>query len=346
MMILKRMRLALLLWAVVLCFTEAAAQKRDSLSSFRASAERLHERVDSALTVRYYKSPFDSDYVIRPEGRLTVKLRANQSGNSFHVKGTVNDIHSKADLKTSNKTTFAVVGIYRGLGLGVAINPAKWKGLYKDYELNFNYYSSWLSIDGSYARSSTLAGDIHRGDDLERLESDNVSLKIVNIAAYYIFNHRKFSYSAAFTQSYIQRCSAGSWLAGISYQGGCIKTSDELKAKNDNAPDIHVDIGHIGIGGGYGYNWVLGKKWLLHFSMVPTFVVYNRNKFTLNDELKRAHHMRFNMIFNERAAIVRNFSPRYFAGITLAMNNSIFDDNVVVVNQNKWRLRGFFGFRL
>ena len=52
------------------------------------------------------------------------------------------------------------------------------------------------------------------------------------------------------------------------------------------------------------------------------------------------------MIFNERAAIVHYFSPRYFAGITLAMNNSIFDDDIVVVNQNKWRARAFFGLRL
>jgi hypothetical protein len=80
--------------------------------------------------------------------------------------------------------------------------------------------------------------------------------------------------------------------------------------------------------------------------MLPTFVVYSRNKFTVNGERKQAKHMRFNMIFNERVAIVRNFSPRYFAGATLVMNNSIFDDEAVVVNQNKWRARAFFGMRL
>ena len=80
--------------------------------------------------------------------------------------------------------------------------------------------------------------------------------------------------------------------------------------------------------------------------MLPTFVVYNRNNMTVNDERKKAHHMRFNMIFNERAAIVYNISPRYFAGITLVMNNSIFDDDAVVVNQNKWRARASFGVRL
>ena len=75
-------------------------------------------------------------------------------------------------------------------------------------------------------------------------------------------------------------------------------------------------------------------------------MVYNRNNFTVNGERKRAKHIRFNMIFNERLAIVRNFSPRYFAGATLVMNNSVFDDDVVVVNQNKWRARAFIGLRL
>jgi hypothetical protein len=36
---------------------------------------------------------------------------------------------------------------------------------------------------------------------------------------------------------------------------------------------------------------------------------------------------------------------RYFAGATLVMNNSVFDDKNVVVNQNKWRARAFIGVR-
>lgn len=67
---------------------------------------------------------------------------------------------------------------------------------------------------------------------------------------------------------------------------------------------------------------------------------------TVNGVDKKAQRMRFNMIFNERAAISYNFSPRYFSGATLVMNNSVFDDDVVIVNQNKWRARAFFGVRL
>ena len=327
----------LLLLAVISGYSEVEAQTRD---------QQLRERVDSVLTARYNRSPYDTNYVVRPEGRLTLKLRMNQTGNDFNARGTVNDIYSKADLSTSHKTTFAVVGIYRGIGIGVAVNPDKWSGVYKDYEFNLNYYSNRISLDFSYQRSETLTGDIERGGNNSRLEAGDVTLKVANLAGYYAFNHRRFSFPAAFTQSYIQRRSAGSWLAGLSYQGGTIETNDKLKTRNPNAPDVTIDVGHVGIGGGYGYNWVLGKKWLLHFSMLPTFVIYNRNKMTVNGERKEAQRMRFNMIFNERAAIVYNFSSRYFAGITLAMNNSVFDDDVVVVNQNKWRARAFFGLRL
>ena len=308
-------------------------------------AER-RARLDSVLTARYFRSPYDTDYVIRPEGKLTLKVRFNQTGNDFHAKGTVNDIYSKADLKTSHKTTMSIGASYRGISASVAVNPGKLKGIYKDYEFNLNYYSSRLSLDLSYQRSETLAGDITGDRGEQCLESGEATLKVLNIAGYYTFNHRRFSYPAAFTQSYIQRRSAGSWLAGISYQGGSIRTTDDLKLRSPEAPDVRVYIGHFGIGGGYGYNWVLGKKWLLHLSLLPTFVVYNRNNMTVNGERKEAQHMRFNMIFNERAAIVYNISPRYFLGTTAVVNNSLFKDDNVTVNQNKWRARAFFGMRL
>lgn len=334
--------------ASIVSIQDTAIKVQSGVISSKAhhlNQRQRRERMDSVLAARYYKIPYDTNYVVRPEGRLTLKVRMNQTGNTLHAKGTVNGIYSKADLSTSHKTTFSLAAIYRGLSVGVAINPAKWKGVYKDYEFNLNYYSSRISLDASYQRSTTMAGDVER-NGVQRLESGDLTMRVLNMAGFYTFNHRRFSFPAAFTQSFVQLRSAGSWLAGISYQGGSIKTSDELKERNPNAPDVRIDVGHIGIGGGYGYNLVLGKKWLLHFSALPTFVVYNRNKFTVNDELKEAQHMRFNMIFNERAAIVRNFSPRFFAGATLVMNNSVFDDDVVVVNQNKWYARAFLGVRL
>ena len=325
--------------------TDSVAQST-AVDSTALQKKSFLKRLEEKLTDRYYSSKYDSDYVMRPLGNLTLKVRMNQTGNTFHTKATVNGVHSKADLSTSHKTTFSLAANYRGLGVGIAINPAKWKGIYDDYEFNLNYYSRCLSLDLSYQRSESLAGDIHgdRGD--WSLESGDLTMKVLNLVGYYTFNNRRFSYPAAFTQSYIQRRSAGSWLAGISYQGGTIRTNDELKSHKSDAPDVKIQIHHLGIGGGYGYNWVPSKRWLLHLSFLPTFVIYKHNKVTINDEVQQSRHLNFNMIFNERAAVIYYFSPRYFAGATLVMNNSIFDNDKVTVNQNKWRARAFLGMRL
>lgn len=305
-------------------------------------------RADSVLAVRYFRTAYDTNYVVRPEGRLTLKLKVNQTGNTFHTKGTINGVYSKADLSTNHKTTISIGASYRGISASYSINPAKWSGFYKDYELNLNYFGSRLSFDACYQRSTSLSGDINQGGTLYRMESGDINMKLYTLTGYYVFNHRRFSFPAAFTQSYVQRRSAGSWLAGISYQGGSIKTTDELKARNAKAPEVNIRVGHLGIGGGYGYNLVLGKKkkWLFHLSMLPTFVIYNRNKLTINGESKSSNHIRFNMIFNERAAIVYNISPRYFVSANLVMSNSLFNNEAAVINENKWVARAFVGMRL
>ena len=42
-----------------------------------------------------------------------------------------------------------------------------------------------------------------------------LQVKTLNVNAFYVFNYRRFSYPAAFSQSYIQRRSAGSFLLAI-----------------------------------------------------------------------------------------------------------------------------------
>ncbi len=316
--------------------TEVAAQSR---------YQKKKVKLDSMLTARYYRIPYDTNYVIRPEGRLTLKVILNQTGNSFKAKGTINGSQTKAQLSTSHKSTLSVGASYRGISVSVALNPAKLYGVYKDYELNLNYFSNRISLDFSYQRSESLSGDIENSRGSVYMESGNISLKMVNLVGYYAFNHRRFSYPAAFTQSYIQRRSAGSWLAGLSYLGGSLKTNEEMKLTHPDALEETIHIGHLGIGGGYGYNLVLGKKLLLHLSFLPTFVVYNGDRIEIDGHERESQPVRMNMIFNERISILYNFSPRYFAGMMGMINHSVFDDASVTINQNKWRARMSFGMR-
>lgn len=310
--------------------------------------ESFKKRFLDQLKTLYFTSKHDSNYVVRPKSNkgLTLKLFMNETGYTFHAKGTVNNIYTKTDLSTNRKTTFSLAANFMGIGAAVAINPAQWSGAYKDYEFNLSYNGSRFSLDLSYQQSESLSGDVNSDIGGGHLEEGDATMKVLNLTGYYTFNHRRFSYPAAFSQSYIQRRSAGSWLVGISYQGGSIKTTEELERRLPEAEEIELHFGHLGIGGGYGYNWVPGRRWLLHLSILPTVVVFNRNRMVIDGEEKKAERMRINMIFNERLAVVYQFSHRFFAGATLVMNNSIFDDKSIVVNQNKWRARAFIGMRI
>ncbi len=330
-------RTVLCLLSVVCCLSEVHAESR---------LKRFWSKADSLLTTRYYRTSYDTNYVVRPEGKLTLKLKGNQTGNSLRARGIVDDVHFKSHLSTSHKSTISIAGTYRGLSAAYSINPAKLRGFYDDYELNFNFYASRFCIDASYQESSSLSGDMAFEDETLRMEQGEADMKVFNITGYYVFNHRRYSVSAAYNQSYIQRRSAGSWLAGLSYQGGSIKTSDKRKEQHPEDHDVRIYVGHVGIGGGYGYNLVLGRKWLLNLTFLPTFVVYNRNKLTINDESQHAGRMKFNMLFNERAAVVYNFSSRYFVGLTGVATNSLFVDDAVTVHQNKWVAHAFVGMRL
>ena len=307
----------------------------------------LGKRLVNKLSDKYYSTKYDTNYVARPKEKWLFRLLANQTGNYIHAKGTVNDFYSEYDLHTRTNFTVGLEVNYCDIAATISINPAKIGGDYNDYEFNFEYHGQKISFDISYLRATSLKGDI-KFRDVDHLDEEGLRMNVVNASAYYVFNNRKFSYPAALFQNYYQLRSAGSWLAGISVQSGSIKTTDELKARSPLAPDVHLTFANVSLGGGYGYNFVFGKRsqWLLHLSALPSFVVYKHNRLTVNGNEMKDHSLCFNMVFNERAAVVYHFSPRFNVGASLIMSNSIYNNDDIKINQNKWLARAFFGVRL
>ena len=91
-------------------------------------------------------------------------------------------------------------------------------------EIDLSFYSSKVGIDLYYRRtgSNYKIRDVNLGKvaldkPLEGKEFDGLSVGITGFNLYYIFNNKRFSYPAAFSQSSVQKISAGSWLAGIGY---------------------------------------------------------------------------------------------------------------------------------
>ena len=343
--------LLMILFSAVMSAANAQFVATDSMETEKPQTSEkkpgLGKRINNKLSKKYFTTKYDTNYVARPKEKWLLRLLGNQTGNYIHAKGTVHDVYSKYDLHTKTNYTMGLEVNYCDIAATFSINPAKIGGDYNDYEFNFEYHGQQISFDISYLRATSLKGDIQYRD-IDHLDEEGLRMNVVNASAYYVFNHRKFSYPAALYQNYYQLRSAGSWLAGLSVQAGSIKTTDELKERSPLAPDVHLKFANVALGGGYGYNFVFGKhsQWLLHLSVLPSFVVYRHNRLTVNGDEMKDHGMCFNMLFNERASVVYHFSPRYNVGASLIMSNSIYNNDDIKINQNKWLARAFFGMRL
>ena len=153
-------------------------------------------------------------------------------------------------------------------------------------EYDLSLYSSMLGIDIYYRRTGNdykirqlYLGEGVNTDPIRGTGYDGLTSSIRGFNLYYIFNHRRFSYPAAFSQSTIQRRSAGSPLLGIGY------TRHTLEANWKELADLvscrlgnHVKVDStlmfdkikytdVSISGGYAYNWVFAHNWLLASSL-------------------------------------------------------------------------------
>lgn len=322
----------LLIVALLALTSEATAQTL-------TQSER-RERMDSALTSRYNRNKgIDTAYILRPQTKWTVVGRINVSGAKIETEGIDNGMHFNSEMKADYKSTLSVAVSYLGLSLSASLNPAKLMGKYRDYELNFNSYGKRFGFDIIYQNAKNFTG-WHDHDGMERIElpADMLKVKTLNVNAFYVFNSSRFSYPAAFSQSYIQRRSAGSFLLAASGQG--------QHASLDWKQEMQLKVTNIGIGAGYGYNYVPRQGWLLHISALPTFIVYSKTSMTFGDNrIPLSYHFP-ECIITSRGSVVRQWSNK-FLGLSMVFNyTNIGNEDKLAVYNVKWRVRTFFGLRL
>ena len=106
-------------------------------------------------------------------------------------------------MRAERKATISVGVSYVGLSVSLSLNPAKLAGKYHDYEFNFRSYGKRFGFDFAYQDAKNFTG-WHEHEGMERIDlpEDVLSVKTLNMNAFYVFNHRRFSYPAAFSQSY------------------------------------------------------------------------------------------------------------------------------------------------
>ena len=304
-----------------------------------ATAQDILQRIDSLLSRRYYKGDLDTTYIVRPQTKWTVTARFNVSGAEIEAEGMDNGQHFKSEMEADRKATLSVGVSYLGFSLSAALNPAKLMGKYRDFELNFNSYGRRFGFDVIYQDAKNFTG-WHDHEGMERIELPDGMLKVrtLNVNAYYAFNSRRFSYPAAFSQSYIQRRSAGSFLLAASgmRQHATLDWDQEMQLKMTN----------IALGAGYGYNYVPSQGWLLHLSALPTFIIYSNTSMTFGDTRVPLHYHFPEVIITGRGAVVRHWGNK-FLGLSMVFNfTNIGHKENLTLHNTKWRIRTFFGIRL
>ena len=300
---------------------------------------RMLKHNDSIMSQRYRSGNIDTLFITRPSTRWTLTGRINVSGAKLKMEGKQMGIPFRSEMTADYKSTISLGVNYLGVTLSMALNPAKLLGKYKDFEINLNSYNNRWGFDFIYQDARNFKG-WHETEGQSRLElpPEVLTLKSLNVNAYYAFNHRRFSYPAAFTQSYIQRRSAGSFLLAVSGQGQRAKTKAQYESL--------LNVTNIGIGAGYGYNWVPSRHWLLHISSLPTFTVFSNTSLTVNDERIPLKYRFPEVIITARGAVIRQFG-NMFVGMTMVYNfTNIGDENELSIHNDKWRTRLLVGLRL
>ena len=304
--------------------------------------DRILHSGDSLLAQRYQRTNFDTAYIGRPQERWTIKLRGNLSGAKIRTDGRSGGEYFHSSVESEHRGTLSMAVSYRGIAAGIALNPMKLAGKNQDYELNLNSYSNKTGFDIVYLSSKTYHGTLLTNGMEIPVDKGMVRQKALNLNFYYAFNGKRFSFPAAFSQSYLQRRSAGSLMVGASFDGQLTKI-----AANETAHTQPFDLKmmELGIGVGYGYNLVAGKHWLFHLSLLPTFDIFIRSHVTENGERINMRYRFPSLITTERGAAVYSWRNQ-FVVLTMVYNHSVVGDkDRLRGRRDKWRLRLAYGFR-
>lgn len=303
----------------------------------------LWHRIDSLAARMYYNTHVDTNYVARPDCRWILELSANVSGAEIEARGIQDGIRYESELRSAEKETFSLSVAYRGFAVGVSLNPAHMHGRDNDFELNLSSYGNRIGGEIVYHSAKTFSGSVNT----ERLEgvvnSGLVDQTILSVNGYYVFNHRRFSYPAAFARSYLQLRSAGSWMLGLSFWKSSIEVGQSEALGNE---PHRMRLLQAGAGGGYGYNFVPHRRWLLHLSALSAFVVYGHNRIETDGESQKIGYRFPEVIITGRGAVVYRFA-NCFAGMSMVTGIlNMGDPDKAQFVDSKWQAHLFWGICL
>lgn len=286
-----------------------------------------------------YLDQKDSLYISPNIYKLT--LMAQYSNCYEYYRFSTENNNQKFTLSPDNSDK---LGIYVGwkwifLGWSFDINSNKAK-----VDLNFSFYTSKVGIDIFYRKRDKgfkikdLVGfKDNAGNEIRTYNGffDGISVKQKGVNVYYIFNNKKFSYPAAYSQTTNQRISCGSFILGLNYAEQSFHINTEKfddKIQESISSDFkfnEIKYKDYSINFGYSYNWVFARNCLANISLTPA-IGYKNTSFKFTDSRDFIKNINFDLI--TRIGVVYNNS-RYFIGLShISHTYSYRKTNISIVN--------------
>ena len=304
-------------------------------------------------------SRIDTNYIEPQHYNFTVML---QNTNTYEAYTIRNKNDQEVVLSPGATVRIGPYFGWRWLFLGYTFDVSHFFDGHHRQDWNLSFYSNQVGVDLFYRvtgddykiRVARLSDDIDI-PGLKDVSFGGFSASVKGFNLYYILNHKKFSYPAAFNQSTCQKISCGSPLIGIGYTKHTLKLDvdalDEAIEKywgpgaGEIFPDdaliaSEVHYTDISASGGYAYNWVFAKNWLAAASL-SLGVGYKK---TTGDTKKDGSQQRdfsfrnFNFDGVGRFGIVWN-NTRWYAGSSVILHTyryseSQFSSNTLFGNWN------------
>lgn len=296
-------------------------------------------------------SQSDTLYAVRNNYRFSIKPRTDISIGIFEF-GWKQD--GERQQYTINSAPLYKVGAnfsYRNLTIGFQRDVERFfKGKRaNNTEFGASLYGTMLG--GDYFYSSSNRYTIHSEQNKEwHLRVSCFRSKRLQANGYWVLNHRRFSYPAVFTQSYRQKRSCGSIILGLSLH------AEQLELDTDALPEAlterlntseyahEINYRSLNIGMGYAYNWVLGRRWMLHGSFLPSFSTFKRARLKFPTHTDRLSVDKVNVGGIARLGVLWDRS-RNFAGFTTIINMYNMGQKPVDISSFYIRNRIFYGVR-
>lgn len=317
-------------------------------SPVSSKGDNVWEKIDQVLE-RMDGVSSDTSYVTKHPTRWMLKSEIEMSG------GLIHSANGTSAYDTLGLSLISRVNVGAGLSLsyrGISISGNLPIHRLSGRNLDVNVYGERFGFDVFLRQLDTW--NVRDEATRKRIVKNNdAKLKCASLNSYYIFNSDRFSYAAAFNQSRVQRRSAGSWLASVSFYNGSLDAGADSIWQSDYATRIrNLKMMHLSFGAGYAHNFVWGDGWLLHLSGQPSVKFLKIDKLHLqNTETGEEFHQtekkvdRIEVCSVGRLSLVRSWQYYFLSISAVIQTNDFSRKDSYYLSNTMWRSSVAAGIR-